>query len=821
MAAQRRSESPAVEHAQELFRAWTNGGEPTTPRTAKELIDLGAQLVREQRFAYARRVLEHVATNEPAEQRRWAQQRALATYKDRDLRGAAALEHALDSLGNLAECRDSETLGIGGAVYKRLWELDGQRRHLDRALACYRRGYEVGADGARAYPGINAAFVLDLLAREDVEDLALVGGSDERVNRRRAEARRIREEIVAHAPPGAATDWWEAVTLVEAHLGLGEYELARERAKTAAALRASSDSAIAPWQLESTARQLVALASMRLRDGETFAESAAGAVVAELFAPSSSGLPALAQGKVGLALSGGGFRASFFHIGVVAALAERDALRHVEVLSCVSGGSILGAHLYLELKKLLEEKPDGEIGQRDYVELVRKVADDFLAGVQMNIRTRVAANPITSLRTLFQPGFTRTRRNGELFEKLLYSRVKDANGVGGAPRAMPDLTVQPDGHSGRFRPQDENWHRSAKVPTLVLNATTLNTGHNWQFTATSMGEPPAGADASADRNDRLRRMYYDEAPETYRRLRLGLAVAASACVPGLFEPIVLDRLYAGLTLRLVDGGVYDNQGIDALLGQDCSVVLVSDASGQMPTVADVVADPFGVALRSNSVLMARVRRAEYADLDLRRRAGVLHGLMYVHLRQGLGARVRSWTTCTDPYDPLDLDRGGEPAEAGAIPSEIQSLLAEIRTDLDSFTEIEAYALMASGYRLTQQGMEQALTVVAPPREPEGGWPFQPVLDAIAQGRTRELRRQLEVSRNRALKLWRLDLSRAPRDAQHPPSFGRLPARARNGAFRIASGVVIGVLGPIVGGLHLAVFDRRYLAKGRLKHLARD
>ena len=809
-------ESPAVARAQELFRAWTNGAEPADAPASSELIELATGLVKEQRFAYARRVLEQVETDDPAERRRWAQQRALATYKDHDLHASAALEHALASLGDLANCDDSETLGIGGAVYKRLWELNGQRDHLERALVCYRRGYEVGG-ADRAYPGINAAFVLDLLAREDEDDLAVVGASRNRIDERRAEARRIREDISEHVLPAESRDWWDAVTHVEAHLGLGRYDRAKECARQAAALRAR-DTTIAPWQLESTARQLAALASMRLDHGQAFTESEAGAVVTELFAPSTGGLPSLAQGKVGLALSGGGFRASFFHIGVAAALAERDALRHVEVISCVSGGSIVGAHLYLELKKLLEEKPDAALEQRDYVELVRKVAVDFLEGVQENIRTRVAANPVTSLRTLFQRGFTRTKRNGELFEKLLYSRVDD--GRGEAPRMMRDLIVQPSGHAGEFRPQDENWLRSAKVPILVLNATTLNTGHNWQFTATWMGEPPAGSDSSVDRNDRLRRMYYDEAPAPYRQVRLGLAVAASACVPGLFEPIVLDDLYEGLTLRLVDGGVYDNQGIDALLDQDCSIVLVSDASGQMPTVPDVVADPLGVAGRSNSVLMARVRRAEYAQLDLRRRAGVLRGLMFVHLRQGLGARVRSWVNATDPYDPLDLDRSDASDATGAIPSEVQSLLAEMRTDLDSFTDVEAYALMASGYRLTQNDLEQALTELAAPLKPEAGWPFEPVLAAIDEGRTHELRRQLEVSRERALKLWRLRASRGPHDPRHPVGRSRLPARTRNGTYRIVSGVVIGVLGPIVGGLHLALFDRRYLASGRLDRLTR-
>jgi hypothetical protein len=47
-------------------------------------------------------------------------------------------------------------------------------------------------------------------------------------------------------------------------------------------------------------------------------------------------------------------------------------------------------------------------------------------------------------------------------------------------------------------------------------------------------------------------MYYDEAPDDDKNVRLGVAVAASACVPGLFAPVVFDALYEGLTLRLVD-----------------------------------------------------------------------------------------------------------------------------------------------------------------------------------------------------------------------------------------------------------------------------
>ena len=78
-----------------------------------------------------------------------------------------------------------------------------------------------------------------------------------------------------------------------------------------------------------------------------------------------------------------------------------------------------------------------------------------------------------------------------------------------------------------------------------------------------MGESPNAIDAEIDGNDRLRRMYYGDAPEGFRRVRLGHAVAASACVPGLFQPLEMACLYPEMTLRLVDGGVHDNRGSPA------------------------------------------------------------------------------------------------------------------------------------------------------------------------------------------------------------------------------------------------------------------
>src|SRR3970282_2371776 len=89
---------------------------------------------------------------------------------------------------------------------------------------------------------------------------------------------------------------------------------------------------------------------------------------------------------LGLALSGGAFRASFFHVGVLARLAETGTLRTVGVISTVSGGSILGALYYLALKDLLENIPDAEITDEHYVKVVRRVEERLFEGVGGNVR---------------------------------------------------------------------------------------------------------------------------------------------------------------------------------------------------------------------------------------------------------------------------------------------------------------------------------------------------------------------------------------------------------------------------------------------------
>src|SRR3954453_19626871 len=51
--------------------------------------------------------------------------------------------------------------------------------------------------------------------------------------------------------------------------------------------------------------------------------------------------------RFGIALSGGRFRATLFHLGLLRFLHDADILRQVTHITSVSGGSIMAAHLAL------------------------------------------------------------------------------------------------------------------------------------------------------------------------------------------------------------------------------------------------------------------------------------------------------------------------------------------------------------------------------------------------------------------------------------------------------------------------------------------
>ncbi len=462
--------------------------------------------------------------------------------------------------------------------------------------------------------------------------------------------------------------------------------------------------------------------------------------------------------KLGLALSGGGFRASFFHIGVLAQMAQLGLLGHVEVISTVSGGSILGALYYLYLKRLLEQKPDHAIQDSDYIELLELLEEHFLRAVQRNLRMRTFRNPLKNLKMALE-SYSRSDRIGELYDEHFYRPVL-------APGSrdmiqMRNLKITPPDAPPDFYPRRDNAARSAKVPILLLNATTLNAGHNWRFEASTMGEPEGTTQlrADLDKNLRLARPdgYADITPHQ-QDIELGLAVAASACVPAIFHPLALSELYPdGERVQLVDGGVHDNQGIQGLLDEGCTCFVISDASKQMSDEPDPETWWLPALTRSQDIFQERLRDEQL----LRVLQTCPCSVALMHLRKGL------------PVDKLwYIDSGMQPAHVPPrenvvqqtcpdfhVDPEVQALLSRIRTDLDSFTEVEAFSLMADAYQMSKKELsdvsclQELITAAGAPAPPR--WRFLQVAPWLADP-TEDYKTQLRVAGMTAFKIFRLD-----------------------------------------------------------------
>ncbi|MGH1480061.1 MAG: patatin-like phospholipase family protein [Geminicoccales bacterium] len=467
--------------------------------------------------------------------------------------------------------------------------------------------------------------------------------------------------------------------------------------------------------------------------------------------PQASSQSAAQGRRIGLSLSGGGFRASLFHIGVLARLAELDLLRQVDVLSCVSGGSIVGALYYLYLKRELDAH--GEIDTPRLIEVVDEMERHLLAVVQQNLRWRVFANLASNIR-LARADYSRTDRFGDMLDRHLYRPIW--GGDKNRPVEMRSLEIHPRGQRD-FNPITDNMQRHCKVPMLVINATTLNTGHNWRFGVDRMGEPPRSKTGrQVDKNWQLGQSPYNGLTHDYADMPLGQAVAASAAVPGFFEPFPLRRLYPHperskrhLQTQLVDGGIYDNLGTEVLIERGCTHFLVSDASGQLLDVAEPDTRIGPTIGRSRDILMDRVRELQIARmLDKQPRHTVL-----IHMMR------EAQTPELKPIGPADhghiiKDRGETDVTSFGVERRVQALLARMRTDLDAFSDTEALALMADGYLLTKRNFEELeqkrMSWIDGPAYPSIGWRFSPLFEELRQPSPRFLKR-LNAARFRFFK----------------------------------------------------------------------
>jgi len=256
--------------------------------------------------------------------------------------------------------------------------------------------------------------------------------------------------------------------------------------------------------------------------------------------------------KIAIGLSGGGYRASAFHLGTLDYLNHiqyngESILSHVETISTVSGGSITGvvfalhqaqgksfAHTFSELHTTLSE-----------VDLVAEALQKIDHKVDWKNPNK-RKNLINAFSELYDQYFTK----GATFS--IFNQLREKN---------------------------------ATLKEVIFNATEFNHGIGFRFQSQGIFG-----------NAKLR-----IAKTIASEIKLSDIIAASSCFPGAFEPIGFPEDFVHSeaknikeyqqqkkeTIALMDGGIYDNQGIESLLLSDSrgdrnqayyDLIIISDVS---------------------------------------------------------------------------------------------------------------------------------------------------------------------------------------------------------------------------------------------------
>lgn len=478
--------------------------------------------------------------------------------------------------------------------------------------------------------------------------------------------------------------------------------------------------------------------------------------------PLSSAPPSPGRGVV-LCLSGGGFRATFFHMGVLRYLCEVGELRRVTDIFAVSGGSILAAHLAQRWNEYRSK------------ETFKAAADDLRAFADRDVRGRIVRTWLLAGTWFGLPLFCRSLRR----EQLLIREYERFFTQGGRSTRLRVL-----GPGGR-----ETQERGAPDgPRVHLLTTSLTTGLLCEFSE----------DGFVRLDDRRH-----HTPVQSSRFSLPLAVAASSAFPPLFPPIGIDADAFGIARKdfeldidhLSDGGVYDNLGISAAMkffwnigASGDAAILVSDASASFAwNTLSSFWNIVGRTARSSDVLMRRVAELELegervglagARLAVRSRRLELEQDLKREYPSGDESRLAESKRLKDASEiqlrqlsdyplpelrivridgsrdaELDLDRPqfiafegrwAPPFRRLAAPMRARSpwanVMASMRTDLDRFSAEEREFLEIWGY-------ERASDVWSTPNRIPGSRP-----DAIGQPPTDAQLRQLQMSGQRRYRL---------------------------------------------------------------------
>ena len=260
--------------------------------------------------------------------------------------------------------------------------------------------------------------------------------------------------------------------------------------------------------------------------------------------------------KLGLALSGGGFRATLYHLGVIRYLRDAGALREVSDIASVSGGSILAAHLVLNWDKYTGDEDD-----------FSAAASEIIDFVQFDIRNHIV------------------RRLPLIYSLKMFGKL--------ARREMNYLS--PNAVLEKYYREllygDTCLYELPDLPRLHILATNVSDGVLSVFNKNGLYIQRRNNDGGFEFEHIRGQM-----------ATLPRVVGASSAFPGFFPPVEISAEDLGVregqfpTESFTDGGVYDNLGTRAFSWLENEVgafdrVLVSDAVSYthltLPTIVDV------------------------------------------------------------------------------------------------------------------------------------------------------------------------------------------------------------------------------------------
>ncbi len=221
--------------------------------------------------------------------------------------------------------------------------------------------------------------------------------------------------------------------------------------------------------------------------------------------------------RIGLALSGGGVRASVFHLGMLKCIAENGLLTNIEHISSVSGGSLLMGLMY--------QLNEGSFikNEADYQKIEQQVRDIFTQkDLQKSFISRFFRHP-----SEFK--YLNSRAN------VLSHTVTELWGI------------------------DLDLGEIPETPVWSINGTTIETGKRWRFKGDKMGDYVLGYVSNI-------------------KLSLADTMATSASFPGGITPFKIktsdftwhdyhmqkEQKPPFKNIHIADGGIYDNLGVEPL-----------------------------------------------------------------------------------------------------------------------------------------------------------------------------------------------------------------------------------------------------------------